>query len=422
MGSLSTASILHADLDAFYASVAQLKEPELVGRPVIVGGGVVLSASYEARRYGVEGGMGGREARRLCPHAVWVTGEFTDYVEMSRRVFDVCRDFTPLVEKVSIDEAFMDVAGARRLLGEAPDIAMRLRAAVQARTGLVVSVGVARTKFLAKVASQVAKPDGLEVVDPAEELPWLHALPVGMVWGVGPVMRHRLAGYGIATVGELARVPPPTLVSWLGPGIGRHLHALAWNRDPRGVVPERRQGSVGAQSAFGQVVRFPAEHARILRRLADRVAGRMRRKGRVGRTVTVRVRFDDFESVSRALTLPAPVGTAGAIYRVAAGLVAGVVAEYPGRELSLLAISVSKLAYRASIQLELPLFPDSDPDAVLRAGSAAAVRADSLESSLYDLRERFGREAVGPGASMFGPHREPLSMGLLVDSLAEEDR
>ncbi len=421
MGSHGAATILHADLDAFYASVAQLRHPELRGLPVIVGGGVVLSASYEARRFGVRSGMSGNEARRLCPRARWVSGEFDDYVDLSTRVFDVFRDFTPLVEPVSIDEAFLDVGGARRLLGTPPEIAARVRAEVRERTGLIVSIGVARTKFLAKVASQVAKPDGLVVVDPGAELEFLHPLPVGYVWGIGPVTNEQLAGYGIGTVGELAAVPVDSLVAWLGPGAGRHLHALAWNRDPRGVVTRRRAKSVGAQSAFGRRAQTRVDQDRVLANLADRVGRRLRAKGYAGRTVTVRARLDDFRrSVSRSYSSQLPVATAASLYRVADDLLEELREEHPPRAFTLLAITASRLVPRRPLQMELPL--EHGLAAVPTAGTAADLLRDRLEASVDELRERFGRDMVGPGATMLRRRGAIPQMGLLVDAVHDASK
>ena len=317
MGSVNGASMLHADLDAFYASVEQLRRPELRGKPIAVGGGVVLAASYEARAFGVRSAMPLGKARRLCPNLIVVHGSYGEYAELSDQVFDICRRYTPLVEQISIDEAFLDVAGARRLFGAADDIAPRLRADVKRETGLIVSVGAARTKFLAKIASRVAKPDGLVIVPPDDELDFLHALPVGLIWGVGPVTKRRLAELGVATVAELAAVGERALRARLGNAAGRHLHALAWNRDPRPVVTRRSARSVGAQSAFGRDRHDSELRRRVLARLADRVGSRLRKKGRAGRTIGVRVRFADLQAVTRATTLAAPVSSTEAIFQVA---------------------------------------------------------------------------------------------------------
>src|SRR5918999_407983 len=251
------ASILHADLDAFYASVEQRDDPRLRGRPVIVGGGVVLAASYEAKACGVATAMGGRQALALCPHAIVVPPRMSAYSAASKAVFEVFRDTTPLVEGLSIDEAFLDVGGLRRISGPPMDVAARLRRDVREQVGLPITVGVARTKFLAKVASGVAKPDGLLVVPPHAELAFLHPLPVERLWGVGRVTADKLHDLGITTVGQVARLPEKTLVSILGRASGRHLHALAHNRDPRPVEGGRRRRAVGAQRALGWTAKSP---------------------------------------------------------------------------------------------------------------------------------------------------------------------
>src|SRR5438067_341054 len=244
-----TASILHADLDAFYASVEQRDDVRLHGRPVIVGGGVVLAASYEARAYGIRTAMGGRQARKLCPHAIVVPPRMSAYAEASRAAFRVFEDTSPVVEGISIDEAFLDVGGMEHISGTPAQIATRLRRRVLEQVGLPLTVGVARTKFLAKVASGVAKPNGMLVVAPDRELAFLHPLPVERLWGVGRVTAAKLRNRGIATVGEAAALPEAVLVSMLGPASGRHLHALAHNRDPRPVEVGRRRPSIGAPQA-----------------------------------------------------------------------------------------------------------------------------------------------------------------------------
>jgi DNA polymerase-4 len=404
----SRPTILHADLDAFYASVEERRDPSLAGKPFVVGGGVVLSASYEARRYGVSSGMPGREARRRCPRLVVVRGGMSDYSQAADEVFAVVGRFTPFIEKISIDEAFLDVGGAGRHFGDAERIGAALRAAVREETGLVVSVGAARTKFLAKVASAVAKPDGLITVDPRRELEFLHPLPVERVWGVGQVMRRRLAEMGIRTVGELAAVPASTLSAELGRGLGAHLHHLAWNRDPRGVVLDRRAGSVGAQSSFALDERSPEVWRRVLLGLADRVGRRLRRRGRAGRTVTTRVRFADFETVSRRRTLPAPVATTAAIYRTAGRLLDQATEPWQGgtRGVRLLGISISGLRVAPALQLELALDGlDALDDPVTRAGSVEDDRRRRLEAAVDDLRDRFDDGAVV--ATAIVKHRSP---------------
>src|SRR2546423_7416352 len=297
-------TILHADLDAFYASVEQRDDPSLRGRPVLVGGGVVLAASYEARAWGVYSPMGLTQARRLCPDAIIVEPRFSAYSEASKAVFEVFEHTTPLVEGLSIDEAFLDVGGLRRVSGTPVEIAVRLRREVREQVGLAITVGVARTKFLAKVASGVAKPDGLLVVPPDDELGFLHPLPVERLWGVGPVTARKLHDRGIATVGEVAALDASVLVSMLGLASGRHLHALAHNRDPRRVRVGRRRGSIGSQRALGWRPTSINEVDASLVALVDRVTRRMRTAHRVGRTVTLRLRFDDSSHATRSHTLP----------------------------------------------------------------------------------------------------------------------
>jgi DNA polymerase IV len=399
----AVAGILHADLDAFYASVEQLLDPSLRGKPIAVGGGVVLAASYEAKAFGVRGGMPGRRARELCPQLVFVGGNFKEYQRLGDAAIKVMEDFTPLVERLSIDEAFADVTGSVRLFGPPADIAKEIRRRVRTELGLPISVGVARTKHLAKIASQVAKPDGLVIVDPAAELAFLHDLPVDLMWGVGPVAKARLAETGIHTIGELARLPGGRLQRLLGQAMGDKLSALAWNRDPREIKTRHRARSAGAQSALG---RKPAE-ARVFRptllHLADRIGARLRAKARPGRTVTVRVRFADLRSVTRSRTLPAPVSATPILAKIAEELVHSVLADHPGeRTISLLAISVSNLQQHPTIQLELPLGLDDE----LRRPGSRRGRARWLADRAVDaIRDRFGWEAVGYGPVALGMSR-----------------
>src|SRR5918999_1414568 len=328
------ASILHADLDAFYASVEQRDDPRLRGRPVIVGGGVVLAASYEAKRCGVATAMGGRQALGLCPHAIVVPPRMSAYSAASKAVFEVFRDTTPLVEGLSIDEAFLDVGGLRRISGPPLDIAVRLRREVRERVGLPITVGVARTKFLAKVASGVAKPDGLLLVPPRRELAFLHPLAVERLWGVGPVTAGKLRDRGITTVGQVARLGEGTLVSMLGRAAGRHLHALAHNRDPRPVEARRRRRSIGSQHALGRGPTSPATVDAVLVGLVDRVARRLRGAGRVGRTVVLRLRFADFERATRSLTLPRATAQTSTILTTARRLLCTVIPLVEARGLT----------------------------------------------------------------------------------------
>jgi len=403
-GSVPTggATILHADLDAFYASVEQLLDPALRGRPVAVGGGpgggVVLAASYEAKRFGVRGGMGGYQAARLCPHLTFVRGHFTEYQRLGDAVMAVLRDVTPLVERISIDEAFLDVSGAVHLFGPPEAIAAHIRARVREEVGLPISVGAARTKHLAKIASQVAKPDGLVVVPPGREREFLDPLPVGLVWGVGPVTEERLAGLGIRTIGDLARTPSRTVERLVGHAVGHKLWSMAHDDDPRRIVTARRAGSVGAQSAMRAQRPDPARVRGVLAHLADRVARRLREKGRAGRTVTVRVRFAGMRSVTRARTLPQPVATTLTLTEIAERLVRSVLDEEPDAEVTLLAISVSGLADQRVIQPELDLEPD-DP---WRPGSASGTARRAVDGSLDRIRARFGTGSAGYLPALLG--------------------
>lgn len=376
---MDEATILHADLDAFYASVEQRDDPRLRGRPVIVGGGVVLAASYEAKACGVRTAMSGGQALRLCPRAVVVPPRMGAYVEASRAVFAVFDDTTPLVEGLSIDEAFLDVGGLRRIAGPPVDIARRLRGQVLDRVGLPISVGVARTKFLAKVASAVAKPDGLLVVPPDGELAFLHPLPVERLWGVGPITAAKLRDRGLRTVGEVAGLPEPTLVGLLGRASGRHLHALAHNRDPRPVVVGRRRRSVGAQHALGRGPHAPADVDATLVGLVDRVTRRLRAGGRAGRTVVLRLRFDDRARATRSRTLPHATARSRPVLETARALLADAAPLVAARGLTLVGIAVTNLEAGAVEQLELPF---------RRADDGA------LDLALDRVRDRYGSAAV----------------------------
>jgi len=392
------ASILHADLDAFYASVEQRDDASLRGRPVIVGGGVVLSASYEARARGVRSAMGGRQARRLCPDAVVVTPRLSAYSEASRAVFAVFHDTTPLVEALSIDEAFLDVGGLRRLRGEPAAIAGQLRRDVRERVGLAITVGVARTKFLAKVASGVAKPDGLLVVEPGEERAFLHPLPVERLWGVGPATAARLHQRGLRTVADVAALREDTLVAMLGRATGRHLHALAHNRDPRRVAAGRRWRSIGSQHALANRPRTSAELDSIVAGVVDRVARRLRAADRVARTVVLRLRFGDFTRASRARTLPEATASTAALLAAARGLLAAARPLVQERGVTLVGVALTGLDDADAVQLALPF---------ARAGG------DALDAALDDVRARFGSASVGR-ASLVG-HRHVPTVPLLPD-------
>ncbi|MGO4834036.1 DNA polymerase IV [Rhizobiaceae sp. 2RAB30] len=390
------ATILHADLDAFYASVEQLLDPSLRGKPVAVGGGVVLAASYEAKAFGVRGGMPGRRARELCPQLIFVGGHFKEYQRLGDAAIAVLDDFTPLVERISIDEAFADVAGCTHLFGPPAEIATTIRRRVREELGLPISIGVARTKHLAKIASQVAKPDGLVVVDPSTELAFLHDLPVELMWGVGPVTRAKLAEAGVSTIGELARTPGRSLERLLGPAAGEKLSALAWNRDAREIRTHQRARSAGAQSALGMKPAQERIFRPVLRHLADRVCSRLRAKDRPGRTVTVRVRFADLHSVTRSITLDAPISATGILAEVAEELVRSALADHPQEKtISLLAISVSHLEMESGLQLDLPLGLD---DERRRPGSRKGAARWVADRAIDKIRDRFGWEAVGYGS------------------------
>ncbi len=372
----SEATILHADLDAFFASVEQRDDPRLRGRPVIVGGGVVMAASYEARAFGVRTAMGAGQARRLCPHAVVVDPRMTAYSEASRAVFAVFHDTTPLVEGLSIDEAFLEVGGLRRVAGSPVEIAARLRHRVLDRVGLPITVGVARTKFLAKVASGVAKPDGLLVVAPDAETAFLHPLPVGRLWGVGPATARKLHERGVSTVGEVAQLGEESLIAILGPAAGRKLHALAHHRDPRPVQSRRRRRSMGSQRALGRGPRPCEDLDVILGGLVDGIAHRLRGAGRVGRTVVLRLRFDDFARLTRSRTLPQPTAETRPFRDAAQGLLLAARPMIEARGLTLIGVAVTNLDDDDVLQLALPF------DHV--AGSALDRRARRRARPLRD--------------------------------------
>ena len=373
------ATILHADLDAFFASVEQRDDPDLRGRPVIVGGGVVLAASYEAKAYGVRTAMGGALARRLCPRAVVVRARMDAYSQASKAVFELFHDTTPLVEGLSIDEAFLDVRGLERLAGSPADIAARLRRRVLREVGLPLTVGIARTKFLAKVASGVAKPDGLLVVPPDDELGFLHPLPVERLWGIGRVTAAKLSSRGLTTVGRVAGVDEALLVAMLGRASGRHLHALAHNRDPRVVRTGVRRRSIGGQRALGRARRSHEEIDTIVVGLVDRLARRLRVGGRACRTVVLRLRFADFSRATRSHTLPQATTETRALLGVTRGLLASAAPVVRTQGLTLVGVSLSNLVDEGTLQLAIPF----------DRGREAA-----LDAALDDVRDRFGAEAV----------------------------
>jgi DNA polymerase-4 len=394
--------ILHADLDAFYASVEQRDDPRLRSRPVIVGAGVVLAASYEAKAYGVRTAMGGAQARRLCPHAVVVPPRMSAYAQASKAVFGVFQDTTPLVEGLSIDEAFLDVGGLARISGTPTEIAARLRREVAERVGLPITVGVARTKFLAKVASGVAKPDGLLVVPHDGELAFLHPLPIERLWGVGQVTAGKLRGRGITTVGQVAAVGEAQLVSTLGRAAGRHLHALAHNRDPRPVRVGRRQRSIGSQRALGRKRRSAEELDAILAAIVDRLGRRLRAAQRVCRTVTLRMRFADFTRATRSHTVAEATAHTETIRATARGLLTATMPMIQAQGLTLIGIALSQLDDDDAVQLALPF----DQQAT-----------SALDTTLDTLRSRFGATAI-TRARLLGQNEGP-TVTLLDDALRQ---
>jgi DNA polymerase-4 len=377
------ATILHADLDAFYASVEQRDDPGLRGRPVIVGGGVVLAASYEAQAYGVRTAMGGRQARRLCPQAVVVHPRMSAYSEASKAVFEVFEGITPIVEGLSIDEAFLDVGGLRRIAGPPRGIAERLRREIRERVGLPITVGIARTKFLAKVASGVAKPDGLLVVPPDGELEFLHPLPVERLWGVGAVTARKLRDRGIETVGQVARLAEGTLVTMLGRASGRHLHALAHNHDLRPVEVRRRRRSMGAQRALGWRPKSSREVDAVLLGLVDRLTRRLRKAHRVCRTVVLRLRFDDLSRATRSHTMWEATAHTRTILATARDLLGAAQPMIRQQGLTLVGISLTNLGDDGAIQLALPFH---------------GPRLATLDVTLDRVKDRFGSEAITRGA------------------------
>ncbi len=379
---VSEATILHADLDAFFASVEQRDDARLRGKPVIVGGGVVLAASYEAKAFGIRTAMGGRQAKRLCPHAIVVPPRMSAYSEASKAVFEVFEDTTPLVEGLSIDEAFLDVRGLRRLAGPAAEIAVRLRRRVLDEVGLPITVGIARTKFLAKVASAVAKPNGLLEVPPDGELAFLHPLPVERLWGVGRVTAEKLHGRGLRTVGQVAAIDEQILVWMLGRAAGRHLHALAHNRDPRPVRVGRRRRSIGSQRALGLRPRSFEEVDATLVAIVDRVTRRMRKGRRVCRTVVLRLRFRDFTRATRSQTMPQATAKTRDILETARALLATALPLIDAQGLTLVGISLTNLEDEDRVQLAIPFERWHDA---------------ALDAALDAVRDRYGSEAVTRG-------------------------
>jgi DNA polymerase-4 len=400
----SKATILHGDLDAFFASVEQRDDPRLRGRPVIVGGGVVLAASYEARAFGVRSAMGGGQARRLCPDAIVVRPRFEAYVEASKAVAAIFHDTAPIVEKVSIDEAFLDVRGLQEISGSASQIATALRRRVREEVGLPITVGVATTKLLAKICSGAAKPDGLLAIAPGEEIAFLHPLAVERLWGVGPATTAKLHARGIKTIGDLASAGEGALVAMLGRGSGSFLFNAAHNRDVRPVRGGRRRRSFGSQRALGRAVRSPAELDAVLVALVDRVTRRMRRAGETGSTVVLRLRFGDFARATRSRTLPRPTSSSAPILLVARALLAVAMPVVEQRGLTLLGISISGLERGAGEQLVLPLF-----------GKDGAA----LDAALDEVRERFGTAAI-QRATLLQADRELAAWLLPTDAPSDQ--
>jgi DNA polymerase IV len=392
------ATILHADLDAFYASVEQRDDPRLRARPVIVGTGVVLAASYEAKACGVRTAMGGAQARRMCPRAVFVEPRMSAYAEASKAVFEIFEQTTPLVEGLSIDEAFLEVRGLGRISGSPTQIAWRLRRTVLERVGLPITVGVARTKFLAKVASGVAKPDGLLVVAPDGELAFLHPLPVERLWGVGAVTATKLHDRRITTVGQVAQLTEAALISILGRASGRHLHALAHNRDPRRVQVGRRRRSIGAQRALGRGPRSPGALDATLVALVDRLARRLRAARRTCRTVVLRLRFNDFSRATRSHTLSQATAQTQTILATARGLLAVALPIIETQGITLIGVALANLQDDGAIQLALPFDPR---------------RSTALDAALDEVRDRFGSAAI-TRAVLLG-RDQGLSIPLLPD-------
>jgi DNA polymerase IV len=393
---VSGAGIIHADLDAFYASVEQRDDAALRGRAVIVGGGVVLAASYEARARGVRTAMGGWMARGLCPDAVVVPPRMSAYSDASRAVFAIFNEVAPVVEALSIDEAFLNVRGLEHISGTPTEIAIRLRRTIREEVGLPITVGLARTKFLAKVASGVAKPDGLLVVEPENELEFLHPLPIERLWGVGAVTSRKLRAIGIETVAQVAELGEETLIAVLGRASGRHLHALSHNHDPRPVVVRRRRRSIGAQRALGRRTRTPEEIAVSLLALVDRVSRRLRTARRVCRTIVLRLRFSDYSRATRSYTMAEPTAQTQVIWRAAAGLLKTSGPLIERRGLTMIGVALTNLEDQDAVQLALPF-----------------DRSAELDAALDRVRERFGSGSITRGVHV---GRDPgVSVPLLPD-------
>ena len=392
------ATILHADVDSFYASVEQRDDPSLRGRPVIVGPGIVLAASYEAKAHGVRTPMPVGRARRLCPQAVVVPARMSAYSEASKALFQVFNDTSGLVEGLSIDEAFLDVGGLRRISGSPTEIAAQLRRDVRERVGLPVSVGVARTKFLAKVASGVAKPDGLLMVPPEGELDFLHRLPVEALWGVGAVTARKLRAKGITTVDQVAASGEKALVEMLGVASGRHINALAHNHDPRPVLVGRRRRSMGSQRALGRGPKSAASVDAVVIGIVDRLARRLRAARRVARTVVLRLRFDDLSRATRSHTLPQATAQTQTILATTRELLKQATPLIQSQGITLIGVSLTNLENASAIQLALPLDGRWVP---------------SLDAALDDLIARFGSSVITRGVHL--GRDQGLTVPLLPD-------
>ncbi|HEX4867798.1 MAG TPA: DNA polymerase IV [Acidimicrobiales bacterium] len=399
MSATAPRTILHVDMDAFYASVEQRRRPELRGKPVIVGGqgarGVVAAASYEARVFGIRSAMPSVQAQRLCPHAVFVPGDHDHYATVSRRIMAIFGSFTPLVEALSLDEAFLDVTGARRLHGDGPTIAAAIRAAVWDQEGLTCSVGVAPSKFIAKLASEAAKPRvgrrgpepglGVQVVEPDEVLAFLHPLPVRALWGVGPKTFEKLQRIGVDTVAELASIDERAIVAALGTATGLHLRRLAHGLDDREVEPEQAAKSIGHEETFAHDHHELGTLQRELVRLGDSVAARLRAAGVAGRTVTIKVRFHDFRTITRSVTVATALDTGPDVVKAARQLLERI---DPTPGVRLLGIHVTQLVHGAARQLSL-----EDVEAPAWGEATGAIDA---------IRARYGADAIVP-ASLAGP-------------------
>jgi DNA polymerase-4 len=398
-------TILHADMDAFYASVSLLERPELVGTPVIIGGsgsrGVVLSATYEARTFGVHAAMPMSRARRLCPRATVIEPDHSRYSTVSEGVMAVFADVTPLVEPLSLDEAFLDVAGSIRRLGRPREIAQHIRDRVHDEQGVACSVGVASTKFVAKLASGLAKPDGLFVVPRDQTLQVLHPLPVGALWGVGDKTEETLHRYGLRTVGDIAHTPVDTLRRALGQAVGTQLFELAWGRDPRSVVPAQSERSIGNEETFSHDVDDPQVIRRELLRLAERTAARLRAAGQVGRTVSIKVRFADFTTITRARTLPQATDVAREVYATALALYEALGLQRS--RIRLVGVRVEGLQPAEQQQRQLALddkpFGWRDAERAVDQASARFGAGSVRPASLVDPDKPQNRAQTGPETS-----------------------